>query len=138
VTTTTLRPAAGLTAGERRRDEALALLRDHRASLVRRVQRAYVLHLLSSGPSTIDAARAAVPIPPGLDPRLVGAAVRGLAELRLIRRAGLSRSTRPQAHGRDLPLWQIADPAAAAGWLADHPELPEPDQGEPRQLILWE
>jgi hypothetical protein len=121
--TTLSSPTAGLAAGERRRDAALALLRLRRAVLVRRVQRAYLALLLDRGPSTTDPVRAAVPIPEGTDPRLVGAAVRGLAELQLIRRAGLSRSVRPEAHGRDLPLWEIADPAAARAWLDSHPEL---------------
>src|SRR5919204_3065290 len=103
-----LMPAA---AGEDRRDAALRLLRDHRAVLVRRVQRAYLALLLDHGPSTIDPVRAAVLIPEGTDPRLVGAAVRQLGELRLIHRAGLSRSVRPEAHGRDLPLWAVSDRA---------------------------
>lgn len=125
---------AGCTEGDRRRDTALTLLRDRRAALVRRVQRAYLALLLDSGPSTTDPVRAAVPIPSGIDPRLVGAGVRGLGELRLIHRVGLSRSTRPEAHGRDLPVWAIADRAAALAWLDTHPDLPdlapEPRQGE--------
>ena len=50
----------------------------------------YLLHLLTAGPSTIDPIRAAVPLPPGIDPRLVGAAVRALATARVIRRAGVN------------------------------------------------
>jgi hypothetical protein len=81
-----------------------------------------------------------VPIPQGIDPRLVGAAVRALAELGLIRRAGLTRSTRPEAHGRDLPVWEIADRDAAAAWLSAHPELPTPapTEDEERQLTFWD
>jgi hypothetical protein len=130
--------SAGLSEGERRRDAALDLLQQHRACLVRRVQRAFLALLLDGAPSTSDPVRAQVRLPPGSDPRCVGAAVRGLAALRLIRRAGLARSTRPEAHGRDLPLWALADRAAALAWLADHPELPEPDQGEPRQRTMWD
>src|SRR6266498_4057768 len=100
-------PAAGLVEGEWHRDAALALLQLHRACLVRRVQRALLSYLLARGPSTSDPVRDLVPIPTGTDPRLVGAAVRTLAELRLICRAGLGRSSRPEAHGRDLPLWEI-------------------------------
>jgi hypothetical protein len=118
----------------RRRDAALNRLSACRAVLVRRVQRAF-LGLLDGGPSTTDPVRAAVPIPEGIDPRLVGAAVRQLAELGLIYRAGLARSVRPEAHGRDLPLWAIADRAGAFAWLRGNPELPEPDgpqaRGEP-------
>ena len=139
MTTSTLPPTTGRREGERRRDAALAILRDRRAALVRRVQRAYLTHLLTTGPSTTDPVRAAVPIPEGTDPRLVGAAVRGLAELRLIHRAGLSRSVRPEAHGRDLPIWAIDDRAGAFAWLRTHAELPDPapeDAG--RQLTLWD
>jgi hypothetical protein len=126
-----------LAEGERRRDAALALLALHRDPTVRRLQRAYLLHLLTAGPSTIDPIRAAVPIPGETDPRCVGAAVRGLATLRLIRRAGLTCPARHAAHGRDLPVWEIADRAAALVWLADHPGPPEPGQGEPPQREFW-
>lgn len=124
--------------GERRRDRALALLRRRRPVLIRRVQRAY-LELLRAGPSTTDPVRALVPLPPGIDPRLVGAAVRALAELRMIRRAGLSRSTRPEAHSRDLAVWELTDRAAALAWLAAHPDLPDPPapDAEPRST-LWD
>jgi hypothetical protein len=130
--------AASLTEGERRRDAALQLLRDRRAVLVRRIQRAYLTQLLTRAPATIDAVRAAVPIPAGIDPRCVGAAVRGLATLDLIRRAGPDRSRRPEAHARDLPRWEIADRDAAADWLDEHPELPDPDAVEPVQRTLWD
>ncbi len=128
-------PAAGLAEGRRRRAAVLRLLCDRRAALIRAVQRAFLAVLLDRGPSTTDPVRAAVPIPVGTDPRLVGAAVRALAELRLIDRAGLSRSTRPEAHGRDLPLWAVRDRAAALAWLAAHPELPD---SEPEQRTLWD
>jgi hypothetical protein len=130
----TLTPPA---AGEDLRDAALRLLRDRRAALVRSVQRAFLDLLLDRGPSTCDPVRAAVPIPKGTDPRLVGAAVRRLAELGLIYRAGLSRTVRPVAHGRDLPLWALADRDAALAWLTDHPELPDLDC-DGRQRTLWD
>jgi len=124
--------------GDRRRDHALRLLRDRRAVLIRLVQRAYLVLLLDRGsPSTTDPVRAVVPIPSGTDPRLVGAAVRALADRGLIHRAGLSRSVRPEAHRRDLPLWALADRAAAFAWLDAHPELPDADL-EPAQRTLWD
>ncbi len=131
-------PAAGRHEGERRRDRALTGLELHRAALVRRLQRAYLDLLLSCGPSTSDSLRALVPLPAGTEPRIVGAAVRGLATAGLIRRAGLSRSTRPQAHGRDLAVWECADRDGAAAWLADHPDLPEWEEGEPAQRSFWD
>ncbi len=117
---------AGLADGDRR-CAALQLLRKRRAALIRRVQHAYLILLLDRGPSTTDPVRSTVPIPEGTDPRLVGAAVRQLAELELIHRAGLSRSVRPEAHGRDLPLWTVSDRAAALAWLTCNPELPDPE-----------
>jgi hypothetical protein len=133
-------PAGGLAEGERRRDRALDLLRLRRACLVRRVQRALLCHLLAHGPNTTDPVRALVPLPPGTDPRLIGAAVRGLAELCLIRRAGLARSVRPVAHGRDLATWEITDRQAAADWLLAHPDTDTPDTAPAAtvQRDLWD
>ena len=117
-------PAAS---GEALRDAALRILRKHRAALVRRIQRAYVRHLLDNGPDTSDAVRALVPIPAGIDPRVVGAAVRALsADDGLIYSTGRRRSLRPLAHARNLDLWAVRDRAAAERWLADHPEPTEP------------
>ena len=89
-------PAAN---GEALRDAALYTFRAHRAALVRRIQRAYLRHLLDKGPDTSDAVRALVPIPAGIDPRVVGAAVRALsADGGLIYSTGRRRSRRPLAH----------------------------------------
>jgi hypothetical protein len=65
----------------------------------------------------------------------MGAAVRELANLGLIHRAGLSRSVRPEAHGRDLPVWAIADRAAALNWLSSHPELSPVDDDSDRSRL---
>lgn len=133
-------PAADRLEGERRRDLALELLRLHRAALTRRLQRAFLTHLLSHGPDTSDAVRFAVPMPPGIRPCCVGGAVRGLATLRLIHKLRRAQSVRPEAHGRDLPEWEVTDCAAAADWLAVHPELPtpEPTGGAAEQPTLWD
>ncbi len=117
-------PAAS---GEALRDAALYTFRTHRAALVRRIQRAYLRHLLDNGPDTSDAVRALVPIPAGIDPRVVGAAVRALsADDGLIVSTGRRRSRRPLAHARALDLWAVRDRAAAQRWLIEHPELTEP------------
>jgi hypothetical protein len=115
---------AGRVEGERRRDHAHGLLHAARAALIRRIQRAYLLHLLDHGPATIDAVRQLVPIPPGIDPRVVGAAVHSLATAGLIVSVGRQKSCRPKAHARKLDRWDIADRAGAAAWLATHPEPP--------------
>jgi hypothetical protein len=125
----TTNPDPGLTEGERRRDAAHALIRARRAALARRVQRAFVRHLLDHGADTTDPVRDQVPIPLGTDPRLVGAAVREQALAELIRQNGRRRSRRPVAHGRDLPVWAIIDRAVALDWLREHADIadPEPD-----------
>ena len=109
--------------GEALRDAALCLLRVHRAALVRRIQRAYIGRLIDHGPDTSDAVRALVPIPAGIDPRVVGAAVRALsADGGLIYSTGRRRSRRPLAHARNLDVWAVRDRAAAQRWLIEHPE----------------
>jgi hypothetical protein len=114
--------------GEARRNAALANLRVHRAVIIRRIQRAFVRHLLDVGPATADAARV-VPIPAGIDARLVGAAVRGLsADDRIITVAGREKSRRPEAHARTLDVWAVRSAADAEHWLLTHPELPEPTE----------
>ncbi len=116
--------------GEYLRDEALRRFRRRRPELVRRIQREFVRHLLDHGPATSDAARTSVPIPRGVDPRVVGSAVRGLAEVKLITSVGRRKSRRPAAHARKIDLWAIRDPDTAREWLDTHPELDPPDGPE--------
>ena len=109
--------------GEALRDAALALLRVHRAALVRDLTRAAVRIALERGIVTADDVRAVVPIPAGIRPVVVGAAVRDAADTGIIQRIGYRPSTRPAAHARPLSVWRLADAAAAVAWLADHPPL---------------
>src|SRR5438046_1221316 len=106
--------------GDRLRDVALDRLRTHREVLVRSMQVAFLKHLLDHGPDTSDAVRALVRIPEGIDPRVVGAAVRGLAEAGVIRSVGRCKSRRSIAHSRMLDVWAIRDEAAARRWLAKY------------------
>jgi hypothetical protein len=110
--------------GEARRDAALNLLRVHRAALVRDLARAAVRLALASDDITADDVRAAVPIPPGIRPVVVGAAMRDLADAGILRRVGYRPSVRPAAHARPLSVWRLADAAAALAWLAAHPPIP--------------
>ncbi len=113
--------------GERRRDPTAAPPRPHRAAVVRRVQRAFLDHLLTRGPSTIDAICVA---------RLTGVAVRALAADRLIVTVGRQRSTRPAAHGHMIAVWDLACPGDALEWLADHPEFdPRRSSGRGAQKV---
>jgi hypothetical protein len=131
-------PAGGLAEGERRRDAALQLLRDRRAIWVRRGRRALLRRLLDAGTATADDVRAAVTLPPDLDPRCMGAVPGELADAGIIRPAGYVRTARPAGHARPVLCWHLADRTAALVWLAAHPHLPDPDDGESVQRSLWD
>ncbi len=133
-------PDDGRAEGARRRDDAHALLRARRPVLLRRAQRALVEHLLLAGAATADDVRALVRLPPGIDPRCLGTVPGPLAAAGIIRRDGYTMSARAVAHARPVSLWRLVDAGAAADWLATHPELPEPEGGEPpgRQPTLWD
>lgn len=115
--------------GDQLRDLALNRLRAARSALVRRLMAAFLQHLIDNGPDTSDAVRALVPIPAGVDARVVGAAVRGLAERGFITSVGRRKSGRDIAHARKLDLWAVADLDSARLWLANHLDL-DPAAGE--------
>lgn len=132
----------GASEGERRRDNALELLRERRAVWVRRAQRALLTAALDRGTATADDVAAAVDLPPDLDGRLLGAAPGTLAHAGLLWLAGYVRSCRATRHASILAVWGLADRAAAVAWLADHPDLPDLDAeldagADRRQLNLF-
>ena len=61
--------------------------------------------------------------PPGINPVVVGSAVRALAVAKIIRKDGSQNSKRKQAHARPNAVWKLADRAAVA-WLAANPPMP--------------
>ncbi len=103
--------------GEALRDTALDLLRQHRAALVRECTVAALRIALREGEVTADDVRAVVPIPPGINPKLVGAAFNDLAD-GILRRSGDRPSNRKLAHARRVTLWELGDHSAAIGRLA--------------------
>jgi hypothetical protein len=117
-------PSFNVAEGEACRDAALNLLRVHRAAIIRDLTRAAVRLALERGEITADDVRAVAPIPPGIRPVVVGAAIRDLADAGIIHRVGYRNSTRPAAHARPLAVWRLADAAAALAWLAAHPPTP--------------
>ncbi|MCQ8205440.1 hypothetical protein NP569_24435, partial [Vibrio parahaemolyticus] len=56
--------------------------------------------LLAAGTATADDVRDAVELPPGVDPRCLGAVPGELADAGIIRATGYVRTTRPAAHAR--------------------------------------
>jgi hypothetical protein len=124
--------------GGDRRDAALDLLRRRRATLVRCGQRALLGQLLAVGTATADDVRAAVTLPPDIDPRCMGAVPGDLADAGIIRATGYVRTARPAGHARPVLCWALADRDAALTWLTTHPELPDPAESEGEQLTLWD
>ncbi|MCE9568160.1 MAG: hypothetical protein K8U57_39660 [Planctomycetes bacterium] len=119
------------TEGERLRDEALGMLRSHRPRLIRQLQRAFLQHLLANGDDTSDPVRSMVEIPVGIDPRVVGGAVRGLAERSIITSVGRRPTRRAIAHARKLDVWAIKDEAAARHWLLTHADQDSESSADP-------
>ena len=116
--------------GERRKADALALLAARRETTIRRAHRALLAALLRSGVATADDVRAAVELPPGINPKLFGAVPSTLARAGIIRRAGYATTGRPAAHARPVTVWALVDRAAATRWLADHPDLGDLDDDD--------
>lgn len=121
------------TEGEARKGAAHRLLEAHRARLLRRGRRALLLHLLEHGTGTIDHVRAAVPVPPGVNPVAIGAVPGALAAAKIITRKNFTATERATAHARPVTVWALVDPDAARRWLAANPDLPdpEPDDNDP-------
>ena len=117
--------------GERRKADVLDLLESRREVYVRRGRRAMLQKMLDGdGSATADDVRAAVELPPGIDPRLLGSVPGRLAYDRIISPAGFVRSTRPERHVSFIQVWALANREAALQWLADHPDLPDLDESE--------
>ncbi|MDY3557591.1 hypothetical protein R5W23_000118 [Gemmata sp. JC673] len=110
--------------GERARDEAFERRRWSRAALVRRMQRAFIRHLLDHGPNSTDRLRELVAIPTGTDPRIVGYVARSLSsDLGITHRVWSTKTARKVAHARHLEVWAVIDSEKARVWLDTHPEF---------------
>lgn len=124
--------------GAARRDNALAMLAAERELYVLRGRRALLTALLANGTATGPDVRAAVELPPAINPRCFGAVAPPLAKARFIERAAYAATARPEAHARPVGVWRLADRAAAERWLAAHPDRPDhDDQSEAVQSSLW-
>lgn len=114
------------TEAERRKVAAHKLLEARRALHVLRGRRALLGKLLADGTATADDVRAAVELPPDIDPKCLGAVPGALARAGIIRRVGFASTNRAAAHARPVSVWQLADRTAALTWLAEHPDRPDP------------
>lgn len=118
------------TEAEARKLAAHALLEARRETYVLRGRRALLLRLLDTANATADDVRDAVGLPPEINPVCLGVVPGPLARRGIIERAGFVDSRRPDAHGRPVSVWRLADRAAALGWLAAHPDRPDPTPAE--------
>ncbi|NLF07621.1 MAG: hypothetical protein GX594_06535 [Pirellulaceae bacterium] len=133
----------GSAEGERLKVDALTLLEARREVYVRRGRRAMLQTMLNgNGTATADDVRAAVELPPGMDPRCFGSVPGPLARAEIIRRAGFAKSARRERHASYILLWELADTDKAIRWLREHPELLAPDEREgaavERQYVLFD
>ena len=97
---------------------------------MRLAQRALLSELLTRDRATVDDVRRVVPCPEGVDPKAFGTMPGELAHARIIEADGFVKTTRPQGHARPVTRWRLKDRAAALTWLAEHPDLPEPQTSE--------
>jgi hypothetical protein len=123
--------------GERRKQATLDKLEVIRRIYVRRGRRALLMKLLRDGTATADDVRAAIKLPPGIDPRCLGCVPVALAQARIIRIAGFTRSGRAERNRCTTAVWAIADLAAAVQWLAANPDVPDPPEAG-GQRSLWD
>ena len=120
--------------GERRkRAAAVRVERRHRV-WVRRVQRAFIEHLMEQPTGTTDDIRPRIDAPTEAGTAFWGSAVLSLSITKMIVRVGRHVSGRAERHGCEIGVWRLAvDHARARHWLDTCPELPTPeneDDGE--------
>jgi hypothetical protein len=116
--------------GERRKQDAFAVLTTNRETVIRRAQRALLTVLLETGSATADDVRELVELPPGINAKCFGAAPGVLARAKIIRADGFAKTCRPVGHARPVTVWALADRPAAERWLRDHPDMPDPNEAE--------
>jgi hypothetical protein len=120
----------GVIEGERRKQDAFATLTANREAVIRRAQRALLTVLLETGSATADNVREQVELPAGINAKCFGAVPSPLARAGIIRADGFAKTCRPIGHARPVTVWALADRAAAERWLRNHPDMPDPDEGE--------
>lgn len=100
--------------GERRRDAALSIVRTHNAVHVWAAQFSLLTAMRSraNGEGSADDCTPDGHTHTGNAP-WIGAAVRQLAERKLIERIGYVRSARPSRKGNEVKRWRLRDAAAA-------------------------
>ncbi len=106
--------------GDTLKQNALKLLEAERRELALEGRRALLNALLKRGIATADEVYAGVELPPGVDPRCLGAVPGPLVKRGIITSLGYTKSKRPGRHASPVQMWQLKDRTAALAWLATH------------------
>ncbi|MCZ2401409.1 MAG: hypothetical protein LC135_16345 [Phycisphaerae bacterium] len=116
--------------GESCKLDAHALPEARREVYVLRGRRALLARLLDAAEATANDVRDVVEVRDEINPVCLGVVPGSLARAGIIERVGFAESRRPDAHARPVSIWRLADRAAALGWLAVHPDRPDPTPAE--------
>lgn len=108
--------------GESRRDAAHALHEKYRTAYLLKARRVLLNVLLQKGTATADDVRDALTLPGWIDPKLLEAVPGALVKAKIIRESSIAKSRRPEAHARQLSVWELVDRDAVLRWLSEHPE----------------
>lgn len=116
-------PSEGTREGEQLKEAAFRLFERHRRALLRFARRTFIATLASRGEATADDVAAAVTIPAGIDPRLLGCVPSNFARRGIVERTGFRKSRRRNRHASILSVWRLANRAAAELWLRLNPPI---------------
>jgi hypothetical protein len=116
-------PSEGTRDGEQLKEAAFRLFERHRRALLRFARRTFIATLATRGEATADDVAAAVTIPAGIDPRLLGCVPSDFARQGIVERIGFQKSRRRSRHASHLSVWRLANRAAAELWLRLNPPI---------------
>jgi hypothetical protein len=124
---------AGRKDGTLRKNAAHALLEARRRAALTIARRAFLEIALRDSVVDADAVHDAVNLPEGLDPRWLGAVPKPLANSRIVERAEMVKSARPERNGSYITRWALRDRASAEKWLRENPAPQMPDMTPARE-----
>lgn len=107
--------------GRALKDSAHAILEARRDRFITQARRELLAVLLERGTASADDVRERLTLPADIGPVCLGAVPKPFALARIIRRIGFVTTARPEAHARQVSVWELVEPDAARQWLADHP-----------------
>jgi len=113
---------------------AHAALEAARQDTLFRARCVFLKHAITHSTVTADDVQAAIDLPPGIDPKVLGPVPVPFARAGIIERVGFRNSTRADAHARPVSVWKLVDRAKAERWLSDN-SLPAPIETQQHALV---